>query len=1027
MNFRHILPLLVISVLLSSCCHDKDENIRYRKKNLPVEIYDMVYESGGWAHPDYKHPFESPGNHRIILEVDDSISGTVQVIIPWRRPDANPGYKAIIIVEAESGETVPHSMIIEVNNEIGHIAFEPVNGSSRYYVYYLPHRSTGSYYPKLTYIRPGEEHDTENQLRLRDDQLAKLPFAHIISAQSIDDFHSFYPMEVTATESEVIKFINDNPASFYLFPEYSEHPVKMNNYLPQHWVNGVAANGLQDTVQLGMYYTFQIGVWSPEHELKNISVNFSGLVARRDVVPAKAMTCFNLGGIDLNGNPFSKRLDINRNEVQALWCGIDIPADISTGEYIGEVIIQADEQQADTIFIKLNVDGPGTQNHGDNDPENMSRLRWLNSTIGTDIDFIAKPFIPLTVEGRSIHILGRELELDPLGFPSAVYSYFTQEMTSLSSDKEALLAAPIVSELVLMDNQSVLWTQEEYSISQDSPGMASWSTTNRSGPLQMKVYGTLEYDGMLDYRISLIAMEDIELRDFILHIPMQKEAAEFMLGLGHKGGKRPDHVDWKWDVANNHQEGAWLGTVNKGIQYVLRDENYERPLNTNFYRQKPLKAPPSWYNEGKGGIRIRETDGYVAVENYSGSRSMLAGDTLHFNVRFLITPFKLIDTKAHFSTRFVHKYVPVDSVVAWKGTIINVHHANEINPYINYPFFNTELQKAYINEAHSKGIKVKLYNTIRELTYKAYELFAFRSLGYEILNDGEGGGHSWLQEHLRTHYHSAWHATSVNDAAILNKGNSRWTNYYIEGVNWLAEQQQIDGLYLDDIAFSRSTVKRLANVLQQHRNEVVIDLHSANQFNERDGYLNSAFLYMEHMPYITRLWFGEYFEYDLGPDYWLTEVSGIPFGLTGEMLEGGGHPWRGLLYGMTSRIYGDVDPRPVWKLFDDFKIAESEMLGYWVERSPVKTDVENIKSTVYIHDDHVLIAIGSWSEMDEMVPLIIDWEALGMDKHKVRLYSPEIEGLQQYAEFEAEQPIPVERGQGRVLVLEKIKNTEMPN
>ncbi len=375
----------------------------------------------------------------------------------------------------------------------------------------------------------------------------------------------------------------------------------------------------------------------------------------------------------------------------------------------------------------------------------------------------------------------------------------------------------------------------------------------------------------------------------------------------------------------------------------------------------------------------------------------------------------------------MHKYVPVDSVVAWKGTIINVHHANEINPYINYPFFNTELQKAYINEAHSKGIKVKLYNTIRELTYKAHELFAFRSLGYEILNDGEGGGHSWLQEHLRTHYHSAWHATSVNDAAILNKGNSRWTNYYIEGVNWLAEQQQIDGLYLDDIAFSRSTVKRLANVLQQHRNEVVIDLHSANQFNERDGYLNSAFLYMEHMPYITRLWFGEYFEYDLGPDYWLTEVSGIPFGLTGEMLEGGGHPWRGLLYGMTSRIYGDVDPRPVWKLFDDFKIAESEMLGYWVERSPVKTDVENIKSTVYIHDDHVLIAIGSWSEMDEMVPLIIDWEALGMDKHKVRLYSPEIEGLQQYAEFEAEQPIPVERGQGRVLVLEKIKNTEMPN
>jgi hypothetical protein len=1027
MSIHYIIPLIFLSVIFSSCSQEMAENIRYREKKPAADLYDMTYENGNWSYPDYKDPFVSFGNHRIILEVDDTITGPVLVIIPWRRPDTNPAGKAVIIVDAENGELVNSKMVKEVNSEFGHFAFEPLEGSSRYYVYYLPHRSTGGYYPKLTYIRPGEGPDTGNQLAISNEQLAKLPFARILSAQSIDDFHSFFPMEVIATESEVNKFIIDNPASYYLFPEYREHTIKMNHHLPQHWVSGILVNGLQDTVQMGTYYAFQVGVWSPEHELKNMSVNFSDLVSKNDVVPATAMTCFNFGGTDLNGHPFIKRLDINRNRVQALWCGIEIPTDIKTGEYLGKVIIQPEGKQADTVFINLQITAHKTQSQGDDNSMNMSRLRWLNSTIGTDSDFIAKPFIPVNVQGSTIHILGRELELDPLGFPSAIYSYFTQEMTSLSSHKDILLAAPIRPELILSGNHPVIWTPEEYSISQDSPGMASWSTTNSSGSLNMKVDATIEYDGMLEYSISLIAHENIELQDFILHLPMRKEAAEFMLGLGHKGGKRPDHVDWRWDVVNNHHEGAWLGTVNKGIQYVLRDENYERPLNTNFYRQKPLNAPPSWYNEGKGGIRIRETRDYVAVENYSGSRSMMAGDTLHFNVRFLITPFKLIDTKTHFNTRFVHKYVPVDSVVAWSGTIVNVHHANEINPYINYPFYNIELQKAYIDEAHSKGIKVKLYNTIRELTYKAYELFAFRSLGYEILNDGEGGGHSWLQEHLRNHYHSAWHATSVNDAAILNKGNSRWTNYYIEGVNWLAEQQQIDGLYLDDIAFSRNTVKRLANVLHQHRSEVVIDLHSANQFNERDGYINSAFLYMEHMPYITRLWFGEYFEYDLGPDYWLTEVSGIPFGLTGEMLEGGGHPWRGLVYGMTSRIYGDVDPRPIWKLFDDFKIADSEMLGYWVERSPIKTYVENIRSTVYIHNDHVLIAIGSWSEKDELVPLNIDWTALGMDKNKVRLYSPEIDDLQKKAEFEVDQPLSVKQGQGKVLILEKVKEAELLN
>jgi hypothetical protein len=348
-----------------------------------------------------------------------------------------------------------------------------------------------------------------------------------------------------------------------------------------------------------------------------------------------------------------------------------------------------------------------------------------------------------------------------------------------------------------------------------------------------------------------------------------------------------------------------------------------------------------------------------------------------------------------------------------------VHHANEINPYINYPFYNIEKQKAYIEEAHHKGIKVKLYNTIRELSYRSYELFALKSLGDEILNDGRGGGHSWLQEHFKSHYYAAWHATSVNDAAILNKGNSRWTNYYIEGINWLAKNQKIDGLYLDDIAFSRATVKRIAAILNKHRDNYVIDLHSANQYNSRDGYTNSAFLYMEHFPYISRLWFGEYFEYDQGPDYWLTEVSGIPFGLTGEMLQDGGHPYRGMVYGMTTRVYGDYNPGALWKLFDDFDIADAEMLGYWVDRSPVKTDHNGIRSTIYRHQDKVLIAIGSWSDKVEVVTLKIDWDALNLDKNTCRLYSPEIEGLQGFNVYEVDKGITVGKNNGLILILEE--------
>jgi len=459
--------------------------------------------------------------------------------------------------------------------------------------------------------------------------------------------------------------------------------------------------------------------------------------------------------------------------------------------------------------------------------------------------------------------------------------------------------------------------------------------------------------------------------------------------------------------------------MTRGLQYVLRDHDYIRPLNTNFYRNQPLRIPDSWSNGGRGGISIREEVGAVVARNYSGPRRLAAGDTLHFNVRFLITPFKPLDTRAHFRTRFVHQYVPVDSVAAWGGTVVNIHHANEINPYINYPFFNLQAQKAYIDEAHARGIRVKLYNTIRELTYRAHELFALRSLGDEVLNDGEGGGHSWLQEHLEEGYHSAWHAWRVDDAAILDKGTSRWTNYYVAGVEWLARNQEIDGLYLDDIAFSRETVKRLVNVLHENRDEVVVDLHSANQFNVRDGFINSALLYMEHFPYITRLWFGEYFDYDQGPDYWMTEVAGLPFGVMGEMLQDGGHPWRGMLYGMTARKYGEVDPRAVWRMMDEFGIEESRMLGYWMASPPATTGDPEILATVYALPGRALVALASWAGDDRSVRIDLDAPALGLTG-ELRAWAPGVEGLQEEAQVDLA-AVRVPAGEGRWIVVEEAR------
>ena len=193
----------------------------------------------------------------------------------------------------------------------------------------------------------------------------------------------------------------------------------------------------------------------------------------------------------------------------------------------------------------------------------------------------------------------------------------------------------------------------------------------------------------------------------------------------------------------------------------------------------------------------------------------------------------------------------------------------------------------------------------------------------------------------------------------------------------------------------------------------------------RDGFASSANLYLEHFPFLNRLWFGEYFDYNgSGPDYWLVEMSGIPFGLMGEMLQDGGNPWRGMIFGMTSRLPWAGDPRPLWKVWDEFGITESEMVGWWVESNPVKTGTPEVLATAYVKRGDgkaarpsVLVALASWAKGPVDIRLAIDWKKLGLDPNKAVLRAPAIENFQEAAELKPDDVIRFEPGKGWLLVL----------
>jgi hypothetical protein len=178
---------------------------------------------------------------------------------------------------------------------------------------------------------------------------------------------------------------------------------------------------------------------------------------------------------------------------------------------------------------------------------------------------------------------------------------------------------------------------------------------------------------------------------------------------------------------------------------------------------------------------------------------------------------------------------------------------------------------------------------------------------------------------------------------------------------------------------------------------------------------------MEHFPYLNRLWFGEYFDYEKNsPDFFLTEVSGIPFGLMGEMLEGGGNPWRGMVYGMTNRMpwTANADPRPIWKAWDEFGMQGTRMIGYWSPNCPVTTGRADVPVTVWLKKGKALLSLASWAKEDTTVRLQIDWQRLGIDAAHATIRAPEINGFQGGRSFRADEEIPVARGKGWLLVVE---------
>jgi hypothetical protein len=964
---------------------------------------DVPYGVGSWP--------EKYGNHRARIRVPEK-ADAVWAHIPWRRRDAVPQDKDIIIVEASTGRAAENLVRVEVNREFGDIVFQPPVAPAEYHVYYMPYTVTPIPHAYVTQYNPPRAAASQpflDRYGLKPEQVAEekwksFPQAEVLEIQARSEFDRLDPMEIIATAEEAKELLGKYPGrSCLLFPEDRKYPIRMTDDLPLRWIRKGPSDEFQGEALRGEFYVFQIGVYAAGQSIEGLDIDFSGLRSEQGgVIPAEAFLYFSLGGTDWLGRPFRKKFAVARGKIGALWFGVQIPQDVPVSKYQGTLRLRPNSGAEITVRVSLSVSNDVAKDHGDNDLWRLARLRWLDSSIGIDDEVVA-PYTPLKAKGQTVECLGRQVRFGNTGLPE-----------SIVSNAREILASPMMMQ-IRTGGSDLTWKGNRTRIIKETPGAVTWESTSVSGPVSMRCLAKMECDGYINFRLTIRAVTQVDVEDIGLAIPIRREVATYMMGMSRKGGYRPKEWKWVWDVkrANNT---LWIGEADAGLYCKLKGAEDVWDI-AHLTRGEPQ----SWGNGGRGGCTVTEEgQGTVLVRAYSGPRSLKTGEEVEFAFGLLITPVKPLDP-AHWSQRYYHIMAPPDAAVQAGASIINIHHGNELNPNINYPFLAANKLAAYVRDAHAKGVKVKVYYTVRELSNYVAEMWPLRSLGYEVFTDGPGGGHSWLHEHLGTHYAPAWHHSfgdGTVDAAIATTGLSRWHNYYLQGLGWLLRNVQIDGLYLDGIGYDREIMKRVRKVMDSRRPGSLIDFHSGNEFPFADMRLSPACKYMEHFPYINSLWFGEGYDYNESPDYWLVEVSGIPFGLFSEMLEGNGNPWRGMVYGMTARYYSGADPKHIWKLWDDFGIQQARMIGYWSPSCPVRTDNEAVLATAYCKKGKTLVSLASWAKERVECRLRIDWPALGLDAEKARLVAPAIPAFQPQASFSSSDAIPFEPGRGWLLVIE---------
>lgn len=943
---------------------------------------------------------------RVVFEVTQA-GACVRAEAVWRRSRLSIRLRGLKLVVASTGEVVHDARLVAYDQERVVVDFRPAAGPGIYHLYFGAFESA-LFEPSHEWLRAASA-----------SKPADARASHIEARTAIERIDVMESIALPDEVDALRRRLGD--PEFVVFAEDRDRPIRLQFELPRHWAIDGPRPALTLHADRNEYRVFQLGIWANRRDVATPIITATALVptAGGEAISADRVQCLTLHSRIKSRyieRP-SGKLPVPRGQVRSLWFGVDLPEDAKPGEYRGSVTLAPPGLVAREIPIQLVVSNTVTPDRGDHDLHRLARLRWLESDIGLS-DKVYPPFKPLRVTGRTIRSWGHAVELAPTGLPASVRvgeHRVTRGPLALSGKA---------------DGKRIAWAKPSLKFITKKPGVVEWRAVAPSGAVELVTDARMEYDACVVFDLTLRPRDPegkpVNVSELTLTLPWSRGFAGLASGVGYRGRRDGDRT-WRSTQRPGkcYDPAIWMGSVDAGLYWRTWALDRFATQAGMATAANSLTSTDAWQDAARAdAMTIREEGDAVVLRLNLGAHAVSHDRPWRMRFALLPTPVKPPDPR-HWDFRYMHKgggFWPGDGdtpqsflkddrkrldMVANELGVKRLNLHDWWGPAFNYPWQwdGPDNLSSLTREAHRRGVRVKVYNSGRELSNFAPEFWAMVHEGaaYKFADEVDPNPRLWFQDawrqrHLPDGLPAGWprvHADRGNEHAIPVSNATRNGNFYLESMRYMTQHFGTDGAYWDGAdgptLGHREMAKRLFVIFKQHNRHAATDVHH--------GHPLTGSPIADHLlcfPFIDSLWHGEGFEsiaHD--PFAWLVETAALPFGVPSEMLGMDDMLGRGMLFGIWPRHgwYRETDkPAKLWKFFDRFDIRRATMRGFWSENGPgVTVDRPETLVTSFVHPRRgALLVVASWHaplaawmEQTLDVTLLLDRKSLRLPAGKL--------------------------------------------